>query len=189
MNNESNISEQDEDALLQALLSDDDEGLIPEPEKYTQPSSDEKSPENEFNSDELEAFEPSQPESGKQPGLNTPEEPQPIRQDPKSTQIPPNQMAGNRVFEDQPNIHTPTELEPAQIERILHQLEHQVTCEIGQINLTQTEANNLTVGSILNLNKSIRTPVTVTKHGKKLAEADIVEIEGNIGIKITKILD
>ncbi|HTJ00961.1 MAG TPA: flagellar motor switch protein FliN [Dongiaceae bacterium] len=63
-----------------------------------------------------------------------------------------------------------------------------LTIELGGCQLPMREVLQLTVGSVVQLDKPADAPVELSVNGKLIARGEVVVIEDRFGIKITEVL-
>lgn len=71
---------------------------------------------------------------------------------------------------------------------LLRELPVQVTCEIGRVTLSAREVLDLRPGAVLPVGRPLAGPVDLTAGGRVLAHGELVDVEGEIGVRITEIL-
>jgi flagellar motor switch protein FliN len=64
-----------------------------------------------------------------------------------------------------------------------------VTVELGKSTKTLEEVLSLGEGSIIELDKLAGEPIDLLVNGKPIAKGEVVVIDENFGVRITKILD
>ncbi len=69
------------------------------------------------------------------------------------------------------------------------QLEVELSFDIGELTLCLADLKNLQPGVILDLNRKSERLVSIRNHGQLLAEAELVEVEGRMGARISRIVD
>ncbi len=62
-----------------------------------------------------------------------------------------------------------------------------IACNVGEVNLSISQLQNLTVGSCINLGSLLPT-VKLTANGVSFAEGLLVEVDGRIGVKVINII-
>lgn len=82
-----------------------------------------------------------------------------------------------------------TEPAPAQTEHLLRELPVQLTCEIGRVTLSAREVLELRPGAVLPVGRPLAGPVDLTAGGRVLARGELVDVEGEIGVRITELVD
>jgi flagellar motor switch protein FliN len=63
-----------------------------------------------------------------------------------------------------------------------------VVIEIGRTNLTVQEVLNLSVGSVVRLNRMVGEPVDVYVSDRRLAQGEIVIVGDHFGVRVTRVL-
>lgn len=71
-------------------------------------------------------------------------------------------------------------------ERLLRELQVLVTCEIGRVTMTGREVLELRPGAILPVGRPLAGPVDLCVGGKRIARGELVDVEGEIGVRITE---
>lgn len=72
---------------------------------------------------------------------------------------------------------------------VLADLELQVAVELGRVELTIQELLELTVGSVVELDKAVGEPVDVYVAGRLIAHGEVVVVMGDkLGVRITELL-
>jgi type III secretion system YscQ/HrcQ family protein len=74
-------------------------------------------------------------------------------------------------------------------EQLLRELPVQITCEIGRITLSAREVLELRPGSVLPVGRPLAGPVDLTAGGRVIARGELVDVEGEIGVRVTEVLD
>lgn len=74
-------------------------------------------------------------------------------------------------------------------EQLLRELPVQLTCEIGRITLSAREVLELRPGSVLPVGRPLAGPVDLTAGGRVIARGELVDVEGEIGIRLSEVLD
>jgi len=70
---------------------------------------------------------------------------------------------------------------------ILNDIELDVTLRVGSCKMTFEEISKLDVNSIIELNKSNNEPLEILVENKVIAIGEIVVVDGNYGVQITKV--
>ena len=73
-------------------------------------------------------------------------------------------------------------------ESLLRELPVQITCEIGRVTLSAKEVLELRPGTVLPVGRPLAGPVDLTAGGRVLARGELVDVEGEIGVRITEIV-
>ena len=63
-----------------------------------------------------------------------------------------------------------------------------IEAEMGRSNKTVNEILHVGEGSILDFEKEAGSPVDLLVNGKLIARGEVVEIEGNYGVRITELM-
>jgi flagellar motor switch protein FliN/FliY len=63
-----------------------------------------------------------------------------------------------------------------------------LTIELGSCQLPMKEVLQLSIGSVVQLDKSADAPVELSVNGKLIARGEVVVIEDKFGIKITEVI-
>jgi flagellar motor switch protein FliM len=74
-------------------------------------------------------------------------------------------------------------------EHLLRELPVQITCEIGRVTLSAREVLELRPGSVLPVGRPLAGPVDLTAGGRVIARGELVDVEGEIGVRVTEVLD
>jgi flagellar motor switch protein FliN/FliY len=64
-----------------------------------------------------------------------------------------------------------------------------LTIELGSCQLPMREVLQLSVGSVVELEKAANAPVELSVNGKLIARGEVVVIEDHYGVKIVEIID
>ncbi|MCU0700804.1 MAG: type III secretion system cytoplasmic ring protein SctQ [Myxococcaceae bacterium] len=81
------------------------------------------------------------------------------------------------------------DMEDAQAEGadLLNDIPLQLAVEIGRLPITAEEVVGLKVGHVFDLNRQVGEPLDLSVNGKVVARGELVEIEGNLGIRIVSL--
>ncbi len=63
-----------------------------------------------------------------------------------------------------------------------------LTIELGGCQLPMREVLQLTIGSVIQLDKAADAPVELSIHGKLIERGEVVVIEERFGVKITEVI-
>jgi flagellar motor switch protein FliN/FliY len=66
-------------------------------------------------------------------------------------------------------------------------MELPVSISFGRTELTLEEVLNLTTGSLIELSRSVDDPVDIVVNGRVIARGEVVEVEGNYGVRVQQI--
>jgi type III secretion system YscQ/HrcQ family protein len=64
----------------------------------------------------------------------------------------------------------------------------QIAVELGRVPVSAEEIVNIHVGQVLELNKAPGEPVDLSVHGKVVARGELVEVEGQVGVRILSLV-
>ena len=67
-------------------------------------------------------------------------------------------------------------------------LEVEVVAEMGRVVLSGREIARLTTGSVVQLGRPLGGPVDLVAGGKLIARGELVDVEGEIGVRIIEML-
>lgn len=74
-------------------------------------------------------------------------------------------------------------------DQLLGELPVQLTCEIGRLTLPAREILELRPGAVLPVGRPLAGPVDLTAGGRVIARGELVDVEGEIGVRITELAD
>ena len=77
-------------------------------------------------------------------------------------------------------------ISPGKLE-LLREIPLHVTAELGKTKMIVREILRLGIGSVIELDRENGEPVDIMVNGKMIARGEVVEIDGNFGIKVTDI--
>jgi type III secretion protein Q len=69
------------------------------------------------------------------------------------------------------------------------QLPVQLTFEVGRLEITLGELRMLGAGSVLELGRSVADPIRISAQGRPVGQGELVDIEGAVGVKVTRLFD
>jgi type III secretion system YscQ/HrcQ family protein len=90
---------------------------------------------------------------------------------------------------ESPNPSFAADTAPLLNEALLRELPVQLTCEIGRVTMNAREVLELRPGAVLPVGRPLAGPVDLTAGGRVIARGELVDVEGEIGIRITEVLD
>ena len=82
----------------------------------------------------------------------------------------------------EPTAKTPPNLE------LLLDVKVRLKVELGSCQLPMREVLQLTIGSVIQLDKAADAPVELSINGKLIARGEVVVIEERFGVKITEVI-
>ena len=62
----------------------------------------------------------------------------------------------------------------------------ELTCEIARLTLPAHEVLTLAPGAVLALGKRVGDPVELVAAGRAIARGELVEVEGQVGVRVTE---
>lgn len=74
-------------------------------------------------------------------------------------------------------------------EHLLRELPVQITCEIGRVTLTAKEILELRPGAVVPVGRPLAGPVDLTAGGRVIARGELVDVEGELGVRVTEVID
>lgn len=74
-------------------------------------------------------------------------------------------------------------------EALLRELPVQITCEIGRVTLSAREVLELRPGAVVPVGRPLAGPVDLTAGGRIVARGELVDVEGEIGVRVTEVAD
>ncbi|MFP7494074.1 flagellar motor switch phosphatase FliY [Terribacillus saccharophilus] len=140
---------------------------------------------------------PAEPEVTSAPAESAPSQAQPVMQE-SHTQAAPQQPQAAQLAKPAPNVQqaaftsfdTPA-AKPAEHPRnldLLMDIPLKVSVELGRTKRTIKEILELSVGSVVELDKLAGEPVDIHVNDKLIAKGEVVVIEENFGVRVTDIL-
>lgn len=78
---------------------------------------------------------------------------------------------------------------PPTSEALLRELPVQITCEIGRVTLSAREVLELRPGAVVPVGRPLAGPVDLTAGGRIVARGELVDVEGEIGVRVTEVAD
>ncbi len=70
---------------------------------------------------------------------------------------------------------------------LLNDIPLQLAVEIGRLPVTAEEVVGLKVGHVFDLNRQVGEPLDLSVNGKVVARGELVEVEGNLGVRIVEL--
>ena len=67
---------------------------------------------------------------------------------------------------------------------LMNDIPLQIAVELGRVSTTAEEVVSLKVGHVFDLNRVAGEPLDLSVNGKVVARGELVEIDGNLGIRI-----
>lgn len=79
--------------------------------------------------------------------------------------------------------------EAASADQLLRELPVEVVCELGRVTMSGRELIELRPGAIVPAGRPLAGPVDLTVGGRVVARGELVDVEGEIGVRITQLVD
>ena len=77
----------------------------------------------------------------------------------------------------------------ASTDSLLRELPVEVVCELGRVTMTGRELLELRPGAVIPVGRPLAGPVDLTVGGRVVARGELVDVEGEIGVRITQVND
>lgn len=74
-------------------------------------------------------------------------------------------------------------------ESLLRDLPVQIVCEIGRVTLSAREILELKPGSVVQVGRPLAGPVDLTAGGRVIARGELVDVEGELGVRLSEITE
>jgi flagellar motor switch protein FliN/FliY len=95
-------------------------------------------------------------------------------------------FAVTAAVSDPPSPPAPREMRPGF--DLLHDVEMEVTAELGRTRMSVRELLSLTPGAVIELDRAAGGPADLLVNGRLIARGEVVVIDENFGIRITEIV-
>ncbi len=79
--------------------------------------------------------------------------------------------------------------EAASADQLLRELSVEVVCELGRVTLSGRELLELRPGAVIPAGRPLSGPVDLTVGGRVVARGELVDVEGEIGVRITQLCE
>jgi flagellar motor switch/type III secretory pathway protein FliN len=83
----------------------------------------------------------------------------------------------------------PKNPEESSLEEVVLEAPVVVRVELGSVSLTAREVAGMQPGDVIETGKALGEPVVLRVAGRAVARGDLVEVEGEIGVRIREILE
>jgi len=77
----------------------------------------------------------------------------------------------------------------AATDALLRELPVEVVCELGRVTMTGRELLELRPGAVIPVGRPLAGPVDLTVGGRVVARGELVDVEGEIGVRVTQVND
>ena len=84
------------------------------------------------------------------------------------------------------NVERPKRIEKSKTYNLLLDVELELSAILGETDTTLKKVLDITKGSIIELDNKTIDPIKLLANGKEIARGEVVIIEDNFGIKVTK---
>jgi len=84
------------------------------------------------------------------------------------------------------NVKRPEKKEESKTYNLILDVELDLSAVLGETDISLKQALSLTKGSIIELDNKTIDPIKLLANGKEIARGEVVIIEDNFGIKVTK---
>jgi flagellar motor switch protein FliM len=92
------------------------------------------------------------------------------------------------AMEHEPIPPKPAPDEPG-AEQLLRELPVEVVCELGRVTMSGRELVELCPGVVIPVGRPLAGPVDLSVGGRLVARGELVDVEGEIGVRVTQMLD
>lgn len=106
----------------------------------------------------------------------------PARLDGEALRIEGPYRLGAKTMDDENTKH-------AGADALLGELPVEAVCELGRVTMTGRELLELRPGAVIPVGRPLAGPVDVTVGGRVVARGELVDVEGEIGVRVTQLLD
>ena len=89
----------------------------------------------------------------------------------------------------QRSAHDMDENKPAAAEALLGELPVEVVCELGRVSMSGRELLELRPGAVIPVGRPLAGPVDLTVGGRVVARGELVDVEGEIGVRVTQLCE
>ena len=79
--------------------------------------------------------------------------------------------------------------EDAGADQLLRELPVEIVCEVGRVSMSGRELLELTPGAIIQVSRPLAGPVDLTVGGRLIARGELVDVEGDLGVRLTEVVD
>ncbi len=81
----------------------------------------------------------------------------------------------------------PSQKDAASADQLLRELPVEVVCELGRVTMSGRELIELRPGAVIPAGRPLSGPVDLTVGGRVVARGELVDVEGEIGVRITQL--
>jgi type III secretion system YscQ/HrcQ family protein len=83
----------------------------------------------------------------------------------------------------------PSQKEAASADQLMRELPVEVVCELGRVTMSGRELLELRPGAVIPAGRPLSGPVDLTVGGRVVARGELVDVEGEIGVRITQVVE
>jgi flagellar motor switch protein FliM len=87
---------------------------------------------------------------------------------------------------DQESERRPDE---AATDQLLRELPVEVVCELGRVTMTGRELLEMGPGAVIPVGRPLAGPVDLTVGGRVVARGELVDVEGEVGVRIIQLCE
>jgi type III secretion system YscQ/HrcQ family protein len=88
-----------------------------------------------------------------------------------------------------PTEVTPRAGEEPGADQLLRELPVEIVCELGRVTMSGRELLELEPGSVIPVQRPLAGPVDLTVGGRIVARGELVDVEGDLGVRLTEVVD
>ena len=74
-------------------------------------------------------------------------------------------------------------------DQLLRELPVEIICELGRVKMSGRELLELEPGAVVPVARPLAGPIDLTIGGRVVARGELVDIEGDLGVRVTEVLD
>ena len=74
-------------------------------------------------------------------------------------------------------------------DQLLRELPVEIVCELGRVTLSGRELIELEPGAVIPIARPLAGPIDLTAGGRLIARGELVDVEGDLGVRLTEVLD
>ena len=89
---------------------------------------------------------------------------------------------------DMTQEHTPRLSDEAAADQLLRELNVEIVCELGRVSMSGRELVELEPGAVVQIARPLSGPIDLTVGGRLVARGELVDVEGDLGVRLTEIV-
>jgi type III secretion system YscQ/HrcQ family protein len=74
-------------------------------------------------------------------------------------------------------------------DQLLRELPVEIVCEIGRVTMSGRELIELVPGAVIPIARPLSGPIDLTVAGRLVARGELVDVEGDLGVRITEVVE